>query len=117
MDAHRNVRTEGGFVNRMRMIKVPTCLAGLIFAATLPLMAQLPPAVGPGLPVPANTPKPAETPSLANEPVGWLAALVRINTTNPPGNERAPPNYVPRILLKEGIPSQSLHLTPGRPSL
>jgi hypothetical protein len=69
-------------VNRMRMIQVLTCLAGLIFAATLPLMAQLPPAVGPGLPVPANTPKPAETPSLANEAVGWLADLVRINTTS-----------------------------------
>ncbi len=104
-------------MNRMRMIKVLTCLAGLIFAATLPLMAQLPPAVGPGLPVPANTPKPAETPSLANEAVGWLADLVRINTTNPPGNEQVAAKYVARILLKEGIPSEYLDLTPGRTAL
>jgi len=104
-------------VNRMWMIKVLTCLAGLIFAATLPLMAQLPPAVAPGLPVPANTPKPAERPSIANEAVGWLADLVRINTTNPPGNEQVAAKYVAQILTKEGIPHEFLDLTPGRTAL
>jgi acetylornithine deacetylase/succinyl-diaminopimelate desuccinylase-like protein len=106
-------------VNRMRRIQVLTCLAGLIFAATLPLMAQLPPAVAPGLPVPApaRAPKPAEPPSLANEAVGWLADLVRINTTNPPGNEQAAAKYVARILTKEGIPHEFLDLSPGRTAL
>ena len=104
-------------MNRMWMIKVLTCLAGLIFAATLPLMAQLPPAVAPGLPVPANTPKPAERPSIANEAVGWLADLVRINTTNPPGNEQVAAKYVAQILTKEGIPHEFLDLTPGRTAL
>jgi acetylornithine deacetylase/succinyl-diaminopimelate desuccinylase-like protein len=104
-------------VNRMRMIQVLTCLAGLIFAAALPLMAQLPPAVAPGLPVPANTPKPAATPSVANEAVGWLADLVRINTTNPPGNEQAAAKYVAQILTKEGIPHEFLDLAPGRTAL
>jgi acetylornithine deacetylase/succinyl-diaminopimelate desuccinylase-like protein len=80
-------------------------------------MAQLPPAVAPGLPVPSNTPKPAEAPSLANEAVGWLADLVRINTTNPPGNEQAAAKYVAQILTREGIPHEFLDLTPGRTAL
>jgi acetylornithine deacetylase/succinyl-diaminopimelate desuccinylase-like protein len=83
----------------------------------LPLMAQLPPAAAPGLPVSANTPKAAERPSLANDAIGWLADLVRINTTNPPGNEEAAAKYVAAILEKEGITPELLGMTPGRSAL
>lgn len=96
------------------MMQVLVCGVALIFAATWPLMAQLPPATAPGLPVPANTPKAAETPSLANDAIGWLADLVRINTTNPPGNEEAAAKYVAAILEKEGITPELLGIAPGR---
>jgi acetylornithine deacetylase/succinyl-diaminopimelate desuccinylase-like protein len=111
---HRNAETQGGFLNWKRMLEVVACSVALIFAASLPLMAQVPSAVAPGLPIPANTPKPQEAPSLANDAVGWLADLVRINTTNPPGNELAAAKYVAAILEKEGISPEILELTPGR---
>jgi acetylornithine deacetylase/succinyl-diaminopimelate desuccinylase-like protein len=101
-------------VNWKRMMQVLLCGVALLFAVTLPLVAQLPPAAAPGLPVPANTPKVSETPSLANDAIGWLADLVRINTTNPPGNELAAAKYVAAILEKEGITPEILELTPGR---
>ncbi|HVS89303.1 MAG TPA: M20/M25/M40 family metallo-hydrolase [Candidatus Acidoferrum sp.] len=101
-------------MNWKRMMQVLVCGVALIFAATWPLMAQLPPATAPGLPVPANTPKAAETPSLANDAIGWLADLVRINTTNPPGNEEAAAKYVAAILEKEGITPELLGIAPGR---
>jgi acetylornithine deacetylase/succinyl-diaminopimelate desuccinylase-like protein len=114
LDEQGNIGTDGGFVNWKRMMQLLVCGEALIFAATLPLMAQLPPAAAPGLPVPANTPKAAERPSLANDAIGWLADLVRINTTNPPGNEEAAAKYVAAILEKEGITPELLGMTPGR---
>ncbi|MFI5058891.1 MAG: M20/M25/M40 family metallo-hydrolase [Candidatus Acidiferrales bacterium] len=89
----------------------------MLFAAILPAIAQVPPAVAPGLPIPSNLPKPQEPPSLANDALGWLADLVRINTTNPPGNELAAAKYIAAILEKEGITPEILELTPGRSAL
>ena len=101
-------------MNWKRTMRVLVCGVALIFAVSLPLMAQLPPATAPGLPVPANTPKAQETPSLANDAVGWLADLVRINTTNPPGNEELAAKYVAGILEKEGFTPEILPIAPGR---
>ena len=42
---------------------------------------------------------------------------MRINTTNPPGNEQAAAKYIAGILQKEGIPSELLELAPGRSAL
>ena len=101
-------------MNWKQMMQVLLHGVALIFVATLPLMAQLPPAAAPGLPVPANTPRAAERPSLSNDAIGWLADLVRINTTNPPGNEEVAAKYVAAILEKEGITPELLGVTPGR---
>jgi len=49
--------------------------------------------------------------------VGWLADLIKINTTNPPGNEQAAAKYIAAILQKEGISAELLPLTPGRSGL
>ncbi len=60
---------------------------------------------------------PAPTPDLAkvsDEAVGWLADLIRINTTNPPGNELAAVRYLAGILEREGIPAEVLETAPGR---
>jgi acetylornithine deacetylase/succinyl-diaminopimelate desuccinylase-like protein len=51
---------------------------------------------------------------LAGEAQGWLADLIRINTTNPPGNELAAAKYVAGILQKEGIPNEVFEVAPGR---
>ncbi len=51
---------------------------------------------------------------LADEAQVWLADLIRINTTNPPGNELAASKYISAVLQKEGISNEVLEITPGR---
>ena len=51
---------------------------------------------------------------LADEAQVWLAGLIQINTTNPPGNEAVAAKYVSGILEEEGIPSEVLEVLPGR---
>ena len=46
----------------------------------------------------------------------WLTDLIRINTTNPPGNEQAAAKYMPAVLQKENIPAEVLEIAPGRAS-
>jgi acetylornithine deacetylase/succinyl-diaminopimelate desuccinylase-like protein len=58
-----------------------------------------------------------DTSALAREAAGWLTELIKINTTNPPGNEEAAAKYVAGILQKEGIKSELLPLQPGRSAL
>lgn len=52
--------------------------------------------------------------TLSQEATGWLADLLRINTTNPPGNEQAAARYIAGILEKEGIAAELLEVAPGR---
>jgi acetylornithine deacetylase/succinyl-diaminopimelate desuccinylase-like protein len=109
---HSNVELEGGFVNCNFMSKHVTRTVWLLFAATLPLAAQVAPTTGPG--IPANPSQAADTSAIAREAQGWLADLIRINTTNPPGNEQAAAKYVAGVLTKEGITSEILEIVPGR---
>ncbi len=51
---------------------------------------------------------------LAEEAQGWLADMIRINTSNPPGNELAVAKYISGILQKEGIPNEVVEMAPGR---
>jgi len=87
--------------------------AGLSLGCAAPGMAQN----GPGVPLspaataPANT---SSTTGLGQEALGWLAELLKINTTNPPGNEEVAAKYIAGILQKEGIAADILPLTPGR---
>ena len=61
---------------------------------------------------PAPTqPAPAQ---LASEAQGWLKDLIRIDTTNPPGNELAAAKYVASVLQKENITADVLEIAPGR---
>jgi acetylornithine deacetylase/succinyl-diaminopimelate desuccinylase-like protein len=57
---------------------------------------------------------PPDLVKLAGEAQGWLGDLVRINTTNPPGNEMETAKYIAAILQKEGIPNEVLEIAPGR---
>jgi len=60
--------------------------AALAMAASLPIAAQVSPAVGPG--IPGNPSPMGSTSAMAKEAQGWLTDLIKINTTNPPGNEQ-----------------------------
>jgi acetylornithine deacetylase/succinyl-diaminopimelate desuccinylase-like protein len=66
---------------------------------------------------PARAQQPAPISGLgqvSEEAVQWLAELLRINTTNPPGNELAAAKYLAEILEKEGIPAEVIESAPGR---
>lgn len=52
-----------------------------------------------------------------DEVVGVLQGYLRVDTTNPPGNETRGAEYLGRILAKEGIPYEILEYAPGRGNL
>jgi acetylornithine deacetylase/succinyl-diaminopimelate desuccinylase-like protein len=80
---------------------------GVISRAQVP---QKSPAIG----IPQASPLLGDTTALALEAQNWLVELIKINTTNPPGNEQAAGKYISGLLAKEGINAEILDLTPGR---
>src|SRR5271163_1493313 len=64
--------------------------------------------------VPTVAPQGPDLTSLESDAVNWLQGLIRINTTNPPGNEVVAAKYIAAILDKEGIHSEIFESTPGR---
>ncbi len=67
--------------------------------------------------IPPSSQLVGDTGPLAREAQAWLVELLKINTTNPPGNEQAAAKYLASILTKEGIPSEFLEAAPGRTAL
>jgi acetylornithine deacetylase/succinyl-diaminopimelate desuccinylase-like protein len=55
--------------------------------------------------------------ALEEETMRHFQALVRFDTSDPPGNEKAAADYVKSVLDKEGIPAQLLALEPHRPNV
>jgi len=87
-------------------------MAGLALVIAAPgTHAQQP---APAAPVPQVLPAPPAVAQLETEAQTWLADLIRINTTNPPGNELEAAKYVAGLLQKENIPTEVLELAPGR---
>src|SRR5579863_5743150 len=60
---------------------------------------------------------PVDWRSLEPEILDYYTALLRIDTSNPPGNESKAVEYLKPILDKAGIPYQVFALEPGRASL
>lgn len=58
-----------------------------------------------------------DTSAVAREATVWLTDLIKINTTNPPGNEEAAAKYIAGVLQKEGIQAELLPMAPGRSAL
>jgi len=56
----------------------------------------------------------AQAAQITQDAQGWLADLIRMNTTNPPGNEMEAAKYVAAVLQKEGIPADVMEVVPGR---
>ena len=78
----------------------------LVFALSAPAHCQTP-AVAPQS-------APGSMGTLPQEALVWLQDLIRINTSNPPGNELPAAKYVAAILEHEGIAHEVIEITPGR---
>jgi len=52
-----------------------------------------------------------------DEALKFLSELVKINTSNPPGNEASAAQYIKSVLAAEDIPSQIYESAPGRGNL
>lgn len=85
-------------------------LSGFLTCNLNAQVAQRAPALG----IPQAPPLVGDTVALALEAQNWLVELIKINTTNPPGNEQAAAKYIAGILAKEGIQADILDLAPGR---
>lgn len=51
------------------------------------------------------------------DPVPLLQEYLRIDTSNPPGNEMKTARWLERLLAAEGIPSEVIEIAPGRANL
>ncbi len=60
---------------------------------------------------------PAVPRGLAEEALGWLRDYLRIDTSNPPGNEAKASSFLAGILAREGIEHVVLPVAPGRVNL
>ncbi len=103
-------------MNWNRLVQVLAGIAALSMAASLPLAAQVAPE-RPGIPAgnpPVSASPYADMSAIAKEAHGWLADLIKINTSNPPGNEQIAAMYITGILAKEGIKAEILDMAPGR---
>ena len=101
---------------RVNWKRVSFLILWIVFVGALgtaPLRAQ----VGqpsPGMGIPDNGAPVGDTSALAREAQNWLVDLIRINTTNPPGNEQAAAKYIADLLTKEGVTPELLDVAPGR---
>src|SRR6478672_8734953 len=74
----------------------------------------------PAIPAAAQNARPVDWNALAAETQLTLTDYIRINTTNPPGNELAAAKFLKGILEREGIEAMILdtaELGPGRANL
>jgi len=98
-----------------RIVQMLAGTAALLLAANFPVSGQVAQAERPGIPGNSPIPMPAgDMSAIAKEAEGWLADLIKINTSNPPGNEQIAAMYVSGILAKEGIQAELLDMAPGR---
>jgi acetylornithine deacetylase/succinyl-diaminopimelate desuccinylase-like protein len=84
--------------SRVRLLAA-SLLSGL--AATVALTAQ------------SGTPQP-DWSAVEEETMRHFQALLRLDTSNPPGNEHLAVDYLKQLFDKEGIPAQVLALDPNR---
>jgi acetylornithine deacetylase/succinyl-diaminopimelate desuccinylase-like protein len=71
--------------------------------------------LSPALPEPSATASAA--PAALSEPAGWLQQYLRIDTSNPPGNEGRGAAFLAGILQRAGIPSRVVANPEGRANL
>jgi acetylornithine deacetylase/succinyl-diaminopimelate desuccinylase-like protein len=96
---------------RIAIVVLQVLLSAVAYVG--PVRAQATPPQGPP-PTATQTSASADLSQIESEAVGWLQGLIRINTTNPPGNELVAAKYLAGILDREGIRSEIFESTPGR---
>jgi len=108
-----HIMEEGGFVNWNRVLKIIAGLSAMLWAASVPVAAQ-----GIPQPAPSRTARQSSvvdpTVAVRTEAAAWLADLIKINTSNPPGNEQPAATFISRLLQKEGIKAEVVDVAPGR---
>src|SRR5437588_1158109 len=108
-----HIMEEGGFVNWNRVLKIIAGLSAMLWAASVPVAAQ-----GIPQPAPSRTARQSSvvdpTVAVRTEAAAWLADLIKINTSNPPGNEQPAATFISRLLQKEGIKAEVVDLALGR---
>jgi acetylornithine deacetylase/succinyl-diaminopimelate desuccinylase-like protein len=119
---------EDSFVNGIRKgIRKAGVLAGVLPGVLLATMVAL----GTGSRVAAQVAPPAtngspgtqggaplgDLTSLTGDAKVWFQDLIKINTTNPPGNEAQAAKYILGVFQKEGIGAEELAVAPGRTSV
>jgi acetylornithine deacetylase/succinyl-diaminopimelate desuccinylase-like protein len=90
------------------------CAIALIQLLMRPIVAQAREHNDRELIEPAPAPKPINYDKLTQEAVALLQQYVRINTTNPPGNELDAAKMLKEKFLAEGIPATVWEPAPGR---
>lgn len=95
------------------------CVTALLLATGAPLLAQ---SGGRAKPQPQRAAKAAlaampDFRAAQEEVVRNLAGLIRVDTSNPPGNETKAAEYLKAILEREGIPAEIYALEPDRGNL
>jgi acetylornithine deacetylase/succinyl-diaminopimelate desuccinylase-like protein len=83
-----------------------------VFASPARAQSTAAPPYGPG--AQSTVPVNGTMSQIEVEAIGWLQGFMRINTTNPPGNELVAAKYLADILQKNGIQSEIFESTPGR---
>lgn len=106
------MKTEDRFVIRNPRLLALLCVTACWFAAPFSLSAQTPqtpvPVVAP------SAPPLGDLTALTGDAKVWLQDLIKINTTNPPGNEQVAAKYILAVFQKEGIAAEELPVGPGR---
>ena len=59
----------------------------------------------------------AQTSAASHDPAEILVNLIKVNTSNPPGNETQAAQYIKGLLAAQGIQSEIFESTPGRGNL
>jgi acetylornithine deacetylase/succinyl-diaminopimelate desuccinylase-like protein len=102
------------------LAKIAGAIALMSFAALTgvgPAWAQVAPPATNGLPGTQGGAPLGDLTSLSGDAKVWLQDLIKINTTNPPGNEAEAAKYVLSVFQKEGIAAEELPVAPGRTSV
>jgi acetylornithine deacetylase/succinyl-diaminopimelate desuccinylase-like protein len=86
----------------------------LIYAAPVGAQSSTVPPYGPGAQPQNSAPVNSTLSQIEVEAIGWLQGFLRIDTTNPPGNELVAAKYLGEILQQNGIQFEIFESTPGR---
>ncbi len=99
---------------RAALFFIAAVAAGMLGSAILALAAQ-----PDSLPMPMASSRVLgdRLASYSDQAVDWLEQYLRIDTTNPPGNELRAAKFIKKILDDEGIENQIFEYQPGRADL